>query len=282
MLGFRPGRPRLDDSERRKFPGKAAVGSVGSMKFGARLYTISRRRRTVGTALLVAVVACLVTLYQPSLSPPGLHSRQLRIGAASTELLVAEPNLIVGGSSSDYDALVNRAILVGDVMASPPVLNEIGRAIGVPGKSIQASAPVTANVPRALIDPGSGGSATDIIASPDHYKLEIQADPSVPILHIYTQAPSAEGAIRFATASVQSVISYIKQMEASGSVPPSQQVHVEQLGTAQGGIANPGGTEQISFLVFVGTFAITLWFLVLASKVRSGWVSARLAEQPQP
>jgi hypothetical protein len=194
-------------------------------------------------------------------------------------LLVAPPNLVVGGNSYLYESLVNRATLFGNVMVSPPVLANLARAIGVRPNRIQATAPMTANVPRALIDPGSGGSATDIIASPDRYKLQVQADPSVPILHVYTQAPSKQAAVRFATAAVQAATSYLQQLQSLGKIRPGQQVTVEQLGSAQGGIANPGAPIQIALLVFVGVFCVSLWFSAIAAKIRGGWVQARLAEQ---
>lgn len=249
------------------------------MTFGARLYGIFRHRRAVAVSLCIAIVACIWTLYRPTLLPPGLHQRALSIGAASTVLLVAPPNLVVGGNSYQYESLVNRATLLGNVMVSPPVLDSAARAIGVRSSRIQATAPMTANVPRALIDPGSGGSATDIIASPDQYKLEIQADPSVPILHVYTQAPTKTQAVRFATASVQAATSYLQQLQSNEKIPAAQQVSVEQLGSARGGIANPGGPTQMAILVFVGVFCVSLWFSVIVAKIRGGWVHARVAEQ---
>lgn len=247
--------------------------------FGARTYRMWKRRFILPVAFATALLATIFTLYRPSVLPPGLHSRSLQIGAASTEVLVAQPNLVVGGSTYDYDSLVSRAILVGNVMASPPVLAYIGHEVGVPGTSIEASAPITANVPRALIDPGSGGSATDIVASPDHYKLEIQANPSVPLLHIYAQAPSPKSAEELATAAVHGVMKYITQVEIADNVPRKEFVHIQQLGTAHGGVANPGGRLQIAFLVFAGVFAVATWFMYLGWRFRRGWVSARLAEQ---
>lgn len=245
---------------------------------GAGMYMIWRRKFIVPIAFAVALLASIFTLYRPSLVPPGLHSRSLQIGAASTEVLVAQPNLVVGGSTYDYESLVNRAILVGNVMASPPVLAYMGHAVGVAGTRIQASAPITANVPRALIDPGSGGSATDIVASPDHYKLEVQADPSVPILHIYAQAPSPRAADVLATAAVQGTAKYLSQVEVAQKIPRKEFVQIQQLGAANGGVANPGGAIEIAVLVFAGMFAVTTWFLYLGWKVSRGWASARLAE----
>lgn len=248
------------------------------MKLGARLYALSRRRRSVGISLVVAIVACACTLYQPSVMPPGLHHRGLTIGAASTELLIATPNLAVGGPG-DYLSLVNRGILIGNVMVSAPVLDDVGRALGISPSRIQATAPMTANVPRTLIEPGSGSNATALVASPDQYKLEIQADPSVPILHVYAQAPSAGTAIVLARAAVSGVISYISHVQAAGNVPRAQQVRVERLGPVTGGTANPGAPMQIAMLVFVAAFAISLWVTVLFDSLRRGWVAARLDHQ---
>lgn len=252
-----------------------------SSPLGARLYRIARRRWVVASSFAIALIACLSTLYRVSLLPPGLHSRPVSLGAASTTVLVASPNLIVSGSSTQYASLVNRAILLGNVMISPPVLNGIARAVGVPEGRIQASAPMSANVPRALIDPGSGGNATDILASPDQYKLEIQADPSVPVLHVYAQAPSAKRAITLANTAVRAATSYLQQLQSAGRIPPSQWVQMEQLGAARGGVANPGGPTEMAILVFVGVFGVMVWLLSLAARIHGGWVTARLVDQPQ-
>jgi hypothetical protein len=250
------------------------------MTLGARLYRISKRRQVLAISLAVATVACLFTLYRPSLTPPGLHARGLQIGVASTQLLVAQKDLAVGGSA-DYVPLVNRAILVGNVMVSGPLLADDARALHVSPSGIQGTAPMTANVPRTLIEPGSGGSAADIIASPDRYRLEIQADPSVPILHLYAQGPSKAKALRLATIAVQSVMTYLAGLQASGKVPLARQVQVQQLGPVVGGVANPGASAQIAILVFVGVFGVALWLTTITVRIGRGWTAARLAEQLQ-
>lgn len=251
------------------------------MNLGARLYYFSKRRHMVAISLLAAVAATVVALYQVSLLPPGLHSRKLSIGTAATEMLVASPNLAVGGSAYQYSAAVNQAILLGNVMVSEPVLNDVSLAIGVPVSRIQATAPMTANVPRSLVEPGSGASATAILKSPDLYKLEIQADPSVPILHIYSQAPSAAVAVRIANAAVQGVNTYLQGLEVSDRIPVNQRIRVEELGPVQAGVANPGAPTQIAVLVFLGVFGVSLWLLAITAKIRRGWALARLKGQLQ-
>ena len=194
------------------------------------------------------------------------------------EVLVATPNLDVGASSNDYLALVNSATLVGNLMTSGAVLDEAARAVGVPPRRIQATAPMTANVPRALIDPGSGGFATDLVASPDHYKLEIQADPSVPVLHVYTQAPSAAAASKLANAAITGIGNYLAANQAQAKVPVGQRILVQQLGPVQGGVANPGGPVQIAVLVFLGVFGACLFLTAIIAHVGRGFRTARLTE----
>jgi hypothetical protein len=252
------------------------------MSFGERLYRISRRRRAVALSLVVAFLACIFTLYRPSLVPPGLHARHLQIGTASTELLVATPNLAVGANADDYLTLVNSATLVGNVMVSQQVLGYVGHVLGISPARIQATAPMTANVPRALIDPGNGGFATSLVQSPDHYKLEIQADPSVPILHVYAQGPSQGAAVRLVTAAVQGVTTYLAQTQAANGTRPAQRVTIDQLGSAIGGIANPGAAPQIAILVFVGVLGVCLFAIVVAERIRRGWTAGQLAEQMHP
>jgi hypothetical protein len=251
------------------------------MKLGQRLYQISRRRRAVIGSLVLAFVACLFTLYRPTFLPPSLHSRTLAISSASTELLVSSPNLAVG-NSYDYESLVNSSTLVGNEMVGGQVLAEVGRAVGVSPSQIQGTAPMTANVPRTLIEPGSGGFATDLLAAPDHYKLEIQADPAAPILHVYTQAPTAHAAEVMATAAINGVTTYLQQTQTAANIRPNQQIHVQQLGPVQGGVANPGAGKEIAGLVFFGVFCISLFVIAILDQIRRGWQTARFTEQLQP
>ena len=249
------------------------------MSVGGSVYRLSKRRRLLGASVSVAIVATILALYRPTLWPPGMHSRGLEIGTATTQLLVASPNLAVGGGSYQYTSAVNQGTLLGNVMVGYPVLSQAARAIGVPEREIQATAPMTANVPRVLVQPGSGASATAILKSPDQYKLEIQADPSVPVLHIYTQAPTAAIAIRLAQASINALLRYVHRIEVRDGIPTGQQISIEQMGPVQGGVANPGAAAQIALLVFLGVFGITLWLLTLAARVRQQWLLARLTEQ---
>ena len=107
------------------------------------------------------------------------------------------------------EALSVQTNLVGEVMVTDPVLDEIGRIAGINPLDIQATAPVTSDVPRTEIEPDSGANATSLIQAPDNYKLQVQVDPTMPIMHVYTQAPTADAAVRLANASVQGLRTYL-------------------------------------------------------------------------
>lgn len=255
------------------------------MHFRTKAHARFGLRWTIAASVVVAVVAAVFSVYKVGLVPPRLQPRALEIGAASTTVLVDEPRseiVNLSATANDLASLQARADLLGNLMATDPVKTYIARLAGIAPEQIQADAPITANVPQTLIEPGSGASATDIIASADHYKLQIQADPVIPILHIYTQAPTAAGAIRLASASVEGLQQYLAQLSSTQRVDPRTQVRLVQLGTPHGGIVNSGATIEIGLLTFITAFAIACCVMVAASHVRMGWrLAGHSAAAPQ-
>jgi hypothetical protein len=239
-------------------------------------------RLTVLASAVFAVIAAVFSVYHISLLPPGLKARQLQIGVASATVIVDTPTSQVLQLSTNTDqlaSLTGRADLVGNLIASDPVRAYIAKAAGLRPDQIQASAPITANVPRVIIEPGSGKNATDIVASPAHYVLQIQADPILPLLHIYAQAPSAAAATRLADASIQGVRQYLTQLTAAQGAKATEAVTLVSLGSAYGGIANGKAAIQIAFLTLITVFAACGVLIRVGSRVRLGW---RLAELTAP
>jgi hypothetical protein len=254
------------------------------MQLGVHLRELWELKRGIAISLLLASFAALSSIYKIGLIPPRLESRGLELGVASTQLLVDTPRskvVNIDSGASEFASLTTQAGLLGNVMASPPVRAYIAREIGADPTRILATAPITANFPRALAEPGSGQSASDILASPDHYRLQIQADPSVPVLRIYAQAPSAEKAVRLADASVQGLRKYLADIAARQRIPPAEQVRVEQFGQARGGIINQGIALQIAVLAFGVIFGIACCAVLFLARVRRGWVAAALQARTQ-
>ena len=101
------------------------------MDLGRHLRELFSLHRSVVVCLVIALLAALNTVYRlPSLEP-----RSVEMASATAEVLVdtrmsAVHDLRQG--SSEFEKMTNRAVLIGNVMASPPVLRYISARSGVP------------------------------------------------------------------------------------------------------------------------------------------------------
>src|SRR3954466_7355960 len=99
--------------------------------------------------LLAAVIALFVTLPMNfDVSPTKLRftPRSLQIGSASTRVMVDTPkSMVLDLSQGPYaiDGLTHRAVLLGNVMASLPVREYIGRRARLPAAAINMTTPTT-------------------------------------------------------------------------------------------------------------------------------------------
>jgi hypothetical protein len=248
------------------------------MELGRHLKELRRLRFGVQICLGLAIFAALTIPYKVSLFPPGLKARSLQIATASTEVLVDTPHSAVLDLRQDlYDieSLTNRTVLLGNVMASPPVLAYIGRRAGVPTDFIKASTPRTPNSPRSLEDPGEEKTTRDLLRSSDQYRLDIEADPTVPVLRIYAQAATARGAEELANASVDGLRDYLDQQARAQRVALDEQVRLHQLGRASGAVIKPGVSVQLMFLTVLVVFAGSAAAAIFIARLRRGF---RLAE----
>jgi hypothetical protein len=238
----------------------------------------------VAISALLAIVVAVSSIDTVSLFPPGLKSRDLEIAAASTHVLIDSPRSKVvdlRAGTYDFQSLTMRADLLGNVMASAPVREYIGRRAGVSPDRIQAAAPITADVPRALTEPGSEKRSSDILRSTDQYRLDIQANPTVPILDVYAQAPTKEQAERLANAAVDGLRDYLVDIAGRQGIKDDQQVRLEQLGRARGGVINHGVGLQIALLAFIVVFVLSLCAVLFLSRVRRGWRVAAERERSE-
>jgi hypothetical protein len=176
--------------------------------------------------------------------------------------------------------LTQRAILLGNVIANGPVREAIAARANVPVEALQVQAPLTPKQPRAQAGSGNRPSITDIAKSSDQYRLSIQANPTVPILDIYAQAPNAQRAAVLANAAVDGLRSYLASLAVTERIPPKDQIRLLQLGHAHGTVINQGIDWQAAFLVFLLTFSFACASTIFLSRIHRGWRVATLADQP--
>jgi hypothetical protein len=254
------------------------------MTVAAKLRARLQRRSRLVVAVAVGMLVATLVLYKVTLLPPSLHARALNVAAASTTVMVDTKHAAstdLGIRTDAMEALSVQTNLVGEVMVTDPVLDEIGRIAGINPLDIQATAPVTSDVPRTEIEPDSGANATALIQAPDLYKLQVQVDPTMPIMHVYTQAPTAAEAIRLANASVTGLRTYLSKLSTSETVSLNDDIQLIQLGAVRGGVVNHSAAKELALLAFITGFAATLFGFRLAARFRTGWRVAGLNAQTE-
>jgi hypothetical protein len=256
------------------------------MGLGMRMRTLWHLRAGVIASLVLALFAALVSVEKVSVSPPGLESRALEMATATTHLVVDTPTsamLDLRQDTYSLEGLTNRAVLLGNVIASDPVRERIAARAGVPPGVLQVEAPVTPEQPRAPAVAGEEKKTSDIFRSTDQYRISIEASPTVPVLDIYAQTPTAKSAERLANAAVDELRVYITALAATEDTPAKDRIQLVQLGRAKGAVINSGVHWQTAILVFLVTFGAACATVLLISRVRQGWrLTASFERQTAP
>jgi hypothetical protein len=251
------------------------------VKLGKRIWTLWQLRPWVAGATLLALVVAVWSVAKISLVPPGLQSRDLEMATAATHVVVDTPKstvLDLRQNTDDLQALNQRAVLLGNVIANGPVAAAIARRAGVPISVLQVTPPLTPT--QLLPQAGSANnSVSDIVKSTNQYRLSINVNPTVPMLDIYAQAPNATSAAVLANAAVDSLRDYLATVAVEQHTPPADQVRLLQLGRAQGAVINGGIRWQVAVFAFALTFALACATVIFVTRIRRGWAAAAFAEQ---
>jgi hypothetical protein len=205
------------------------------------------------------------------------------MATGTTHVVVDTPRsavLDLRQNTYDFQALTQRAVLLGNVIANGPVRAAIAREAHVPVDALQVAPPLTPQQPRATVGSGTKQPSTsDITKSTNQYRLIIEVNPTVPVLDIYSQAPNAASAEVLANAAVDGLRAYLTGLAATQQIPPGDQIRLLQLGRASGHVINRGIYWQIGLLVFALTFASACATTIFFSRITRGWRMAALADQ---
>jgi hypothetical protein len=246
-----------------------------------RMRNLWHLRGGVLVCVAVALLAATWSVQRVSLFPPGLSPRALEMATASTQVVLDTPEsgLLLDLRDDRYlESLTDRAVVLGNVMTIGKVRASIARRAGIPKEVLQVSPPLTPKQPQGLAEVGNDRHVSDVLKSNDQYRLNVQANPTVPVLYIYAQAPTAESAEALANGAVDAMRGYLAGLARSTETPETQQVHLVQVGRARGEVINAGIEWQAAILAFVLTFAACCATLILVARLREGWRTAAVNE----
>jgi O-antigen ligase len=219
------------------------------------------RSRTLIVVAISAVVALIYgALAYASVKPAAVASTHVFVDTA--------PPSVAHRPVFPIAALIDRAELLGRIVTSPPLVQQIAHRAGVPAAQLAAEARTTASVPSAFKEPGSEERASEILISDLPYRLEVEARQTTPVLDIYTRAPSAAEAVRLANAAVASLQRRLTTLGDDQRVAASDRVVLRQLGPARGGVVNSGMRAAIGLITFVVVFVLAFAAMRYATRKR--------------
>jgi hypothetical protein len=232
--------------------------------------------------LKLGVIASLIAAAAAAL---WLTPRSLEMASASTHVVVDTPTSALVDLRQDtysLDALRNRAVLLGNVIAGSRVRQNIASRLDLPVEQLRVQAPLTREQAAPPVDSENARHTSDILKSTHEYRLNVQANLTVPMLDIYAQSPTAESATILVNSAVQELRRYLADLAAAEKTPPKDQIRLIQLGRGRGVVINEGINWQVSLLVFLLAFGVCAATVIFIDRVRSGWRTAALSEGGQP
>jgi hypothetical protein len=231
------------------------------------LKSLWSKRWWVALGAVVAAGAAITVLYRVSLDPPGLQDRSVRVGAASAEILIDAPKSTLGDLGRDIVPLTSRGGIFTRYLGTDGATTEIASESGIPASRIAVASPKLSidGVP----DTKSAERAAKLGSSRD-YLLQVQQGDELPVLSIFTQGPTADGARRLANATAGALAAVVTSIQDETGVPERRRLTIRQLGTARAGELREEPSRMLAAAVFMGVLgafclAILAWPALLAA-----------------
>jgi hypothetical protein len=231
----------------------------------SQLLNSARARCALGLALcfLVATVAAVANV-----------RGNLAVSGASALVTVDFPRASVvqnGANQEQMQSLTARTLLLGELMSTPPVADRIAQHDGLAPASLSVTTSYIQNIPEQMFGPDLEVRGIQIIKLRAPYQIDIQPDPNVPRLQIYTRAPSPVAAVALADAAVPALQDYLGALAITAKRDPASQVRVSQVGPALGAVLNSHAKYEIGALTFAIVFGLCGALLLGAARLRAGW-----------
>jgi hypothetical protein len=226
--------------------------------------------------LLVAAIAATFSVYR--LDGTKLKARSLQYSSASTQVLVDTPSSVLGNVSQSFEPLSARAVVYANFMASPAVLELIGKQVGLSGGQIYAAGPVDAQQPRVVQEPTALKRNVEITGETNPYRLSFESQTNLPTINIDSQAPTTKQAIALANAAAVGLQQYVTGLENADKVPPKARVTIRRLGLANGAVVDGGIRKSLAAIVFLAVFLLWCVLVLVGARFRENWRASALLE----
>jgi hypothetical protein len=195
------------------------------MEIVSILDLLRRHRLLLVPGLGLAVLVGIVALFQVSLSPPGLSSRQTTGGLASAQMLLSATDERASDlrKQSIASTLVSRAAVAGDLVATDGPRADVARRAGIAENELAILSPAAGAPPYSI---PISREATAAAATPrEPYLVHVTIHPTLPILGVDVNAPDQATAAEVAEAVRAELTDVVEERAGSPAV-----VVLEELG----------------------------------------------------
>jgi hypothetical protein len=230
------------------------------------------RKLLLGLVLVIAVFAAVLSAYK--ISPSGLQSRSLTVGAASSQILVdSRKNEAIAGEASlgSFEALAIRAKIYAEYLSSLEARQKIADFAGVPARSISSSGPFSVSAGQGNYETQSSEDrANEILEEGAGNRLVFTAQEGVPIITVDAQSATADRAVALANGSYKTLQEYVSQLKVDGK-NADEAVIVRELGAPEGGIIGGGNDMILMVLAFLLVTALGCVAILVVPRFTQRW-----------
>lgn len=222
------------------------------------LRELGRYPRVMAAVAALSLAVGFLALFR--VTAGGLESRRYEVGYARAAAVVdtrpsqAVDALAAGGAITE---LMNRAVLIADLMTRSPLREEIADRAGVPRDRILTQRPMNLlekrltlrEVSRAAVEEGDREASL----------LRVGVNPLLegenPIIGIDVRAPDPARAARLADAAIAVADDYLARTPSAGS-PPERPLELRRLEPATAQTATVGPSPMLAILASIAVLAL--------------------------
>jgi capsular polysaccharide biosynthesis protein len=201
-----------------------------------------------------------------------LHSKGTKVqgGTASAEILIDAEQSALGDLRRDTLPLVARSGIFARFLGADGVTDAIAREAGIPVKDIAVIGPKLRidGVP----DQEAAERASQMMGAASHL-LQVQQGDDLPLLTIYTQAPSPEGARKLANGTADALEAYVSRYQEEVGIPEKRRVAIRQLGEARASEFESAPGVVLPFMAFCVVFGLSCLAVIAWPNVKAAWRS---------
>jgi hypothetical protein len=189
-----------------------------------------RRKYLVAGVLVVSVLVGFLLAFKPGVPP---HSRQYDVALSSADILIDTRDSQLATANAhgpDLPTLAARAELIGNLMTGGPLKESIATRAGIPADELIVVPPPNLATPGVAPVPVAP-PASRALSDAESTILTLTTDESLPILHVTSQAPTADAARLLTEATITELKNFVGNVSTSQKIPAIQKLVVREFGS---------------------------------------------------